>query len=60
MGKRPERDVGQLVLAIEPWDEASSDEASLADRASDPPEASTGAQSLGALLMLRPARTNWV
>lgn len=48
MGKRPERDVGQLVLAIEPWDKAASDEASMADRASDRPEASTGAQSLGA------------
>ena len=60
MGKRPERDVGQLVLAIEPWDKAASDEAPMADRASDRPEASTGAQSLGAEPVLRPARTNWV
>jgi hypothetical protein len=45
MGKRQERAVGQLVLAIEPWDEASRDEASVAEGESTPPAASTGAES---------------
>jgi RNA-directed DNA polymerase len=44
MGKRQERGVDQLVLAIEPWDEEPSNQASLAEVV--PPAASTDAASL--------------
>lgn len=40
MGKQAERAVGQLVLPIGPWAQATSDQASLAE--SRPPRASTG------------------
>lgn len=48
MGKRSDVAIGQLVLPYEPWDEAKSEAASVAESASSPPDASTGLASRGA------------